>query len=479
MKKIVSALALGAVAASLATADVTVKINSRTRPSLYTSTETYSKDAAKTSTILDFSNADHNDDMTVTGSGENAGITAKIGLKNNKATYTNELEDVNNTGSTKSATTVSLGEYYGWFTVGNFKLTGGNFDSRLMDRYNKSAVEEGLTDGDTAKWGVSNNIIKESTGLKNTAIGKTFLYDFNNFVAIAGTRKVAMVGDYTLSDVGNGKLLLKAGIFANDYSYLSDDLADWAQGTSADKTVTYNGTDDKQKIGAGFSAEAAYQHEKFVFDLLFKKPTEHSMGIGAYFDLKAVENLNLALGLTYGTVAEYDTVDASKAKKDGSGSIAMETNGKITAMAFDARVFYKVNDPLLVGLQAKYSTYKQEAVAAGEDDLKGASLELVATAQYKVNDAIQTQFDIGYYNEDLNDDVSATVAGKKCGDFGETYLKLRPAVKFTANKAAAVTCALEYQMALNGSDAKDAGETGTSSITKSSIKIPVIMRIKL
>lgn len=452
MKKIVSVFVLGAVAASIATAEVTVGINSRTRPSLYTSTETFA-DKSKKSTILDFSNAEHSDDLAFAAKGENCGIAATLTLSNGKDTYaTTGVETPN--GKTGATQAVSLGgKYYGWMNFGALKITAGRFDSRLVERHSLSTIDDGLADSDTAKFGVSNEIVTELatettggvtavTGLDT--IGKTFLYDFSNVSTISGTRVNSIFADYTIDEVGAGKVLVKAGVLANNYTTQSSD--DW-------------NTKEQSKVGAGFAADVGYLSDTIDADVVFKMPSQHAFGFGLYGDVKAVENLKLAAGFTYGASSEYDTYEYK------NNTITTDKQSKYNAMAFDLRAFYQINEQFLAGVQAKYSSLKVDSKDAN------TSLELVASAQYTISELLAAQFDIGYYNEDMGDAVK--VDNK--GNWGETTLKVRPGVKVNASKNAYISAAFEFTTALNGSDAKDA----KAGITKQSIALPVVFRVKL
>lgn len=454
MKKIVSVLVLGAVAASIATAEVTVGINSRTRPSLYTSTETFA-DKSKKSTILDFSNAEHSDDLAFAAKGENCGIAATLTLSNGKDTYaTTGVETPN--GKTGATQAVSLGgKYYGWMNFGALKITAGRFDSRLVERHSLSTIDDGLADSDTAKFGVSNEIVtglatKTTGGVKAVTgldtIGKTFLYDFSNVSTISGTRVNSIFADYTIDEVGAGKVLVKAGVLANNYTTQSSD--DW-------------NTKEQSKVGAGFAADVGYLSDTIDADVVFKMPSQHAFGFGLYGDVKAVENLKLAAGFTYGASSEYDTYTYNE-KTD---KITTGKELKYNAMAFDLRAFYQINEQFLAGVQAKYSSLKVDSNDAN------TSLELVASAQYTISELLAAQFDIGYYNEDMGDAVK--VDNK--GNWGETTLKVRPGVKVNASKNAYISAAFEFTTALNGSDAKDA----KAGITKQSIALPVVFRVKL
>ena len=87
MKKVIGAVVAGTLVAGMASADISFKLQSRVRPSLYTSTETY-KDEGKKSTLWDFGYSSHNDVLGVYAKGENCGADVEIALKNGQSSYT-------------------------------------------------------------------------------------------------------------------------------------------------------------------------------------------------------------------------------------------------------------------------------------------------------------------------------------------------------------------------------------------------------
>ena len=99
-------------------------------------------------------------------------------------------------------------KYNGWRKFGDLKFSVGSFDSRFVDRYNVTMAESGLLDSDYAKYGLA-SLAKDDA---------KFLKDANNFSAVAGSRKNALVADYTFADVAGGKLLVKAALLENEYN---------------------------------------------------------------------------------------------------------------------------------------------------------------------------------------------------------------------------------------------------------------------
>lgn len=453
MKKVIGAVVAGTLVAGMASADISFKLQSRVRPSLYTSTETYA-DEGKKSTLWDFGYSSHNDILGVYAKGENCGADVEIALENGKSSYTGT--EATSDGSKQAIGMDGL--YDAWMNWGAFKVSFGRFDSRFVNRYNKSSVEGGWADSDTAKYGVSGAVLNGIAGTGNE-IGKTFLFDFSNATAIGGTKNPALIFDYTV-DADAAKILLKGGFVASNYK---------------DDSEHYAKSESKNLQGAGYVAEIDVTAEPVNLQAIFKMPTQHTLGFGLYADVKAVENLNLAAGFTYGQQSEYDyyKYNANYSVKTSNGTIkdngayatTKSTQKKLSAYAFDLRAFYKVDAALTVGLVGKYSSIKKD----GQNDDKAVSaLELIGTAQYVASDLLTAQLDLTYAMTGMG------VEGLK--KYGYDYFGIRPAVKISASKNAAITAGFEFKTALNAGDASDAK---TGDVTKTSIAIPVVARVKL
>lgn len=379
-------------------------------------------------------------------------------------------------------------------------VTAGTFDSRFTNRYNVSAIEGGLSDSATAKWGASTmytgstgKVTKASTTYTQATVsldkdGKTtkdyyysdgtqmkkfakgqayvgsdiensavftqvkteasvaqasatkdfdWLVDFNNISAYKGTDVLGFVADWTFSLNESSRILAKVGVLANEFT-----------------DATY------RKGGAGYALSVIYQSKPINVELVARYPNHSLFGFGAYFDVKAVKNLTCALGYTMG----FNNTSANAHK---------------TMFVIDGRFGYKITDPFSVLLQVKFSgmmndskagakNVRDETIYAAGDSMKmETALETVLSLQYKVSDLIQTQLDAGLYFYDLDNNYKE--------ELGVNVFKVRPGVKFSASSAAAVTVAFEGQFALNGSDASD----NNLAVTRNTWSIPVIMRIKM
>lgn len=442
MKKIVSAIALGAAAASLATAEVTVSQNFRFRPDLLkvesidktvnATDATKNKDAYTKTTFGDLdSYGACSDTLGIAGKTDFAGF--KVDL-----TLTSGITSTGNLGGNEGkGETVAIDNYYGWLTWGAFNLTGGVYDSRFTSRGNYTATEEGILDKEFAKGlGLSGSLVGylDADG-KQQKWGTYGLKDFGNVSQVDASNYLSFLADYTLDDIGGGKLLLKGGLVENDAAGSSK-----LKNTDLSKTpfVTTKNDDGNTTFqqSAGYVFEAAWANDEVAkVDVIFKKPVNKLYGVGVYITPMMIPNAkNVVLGFTYGT------------KKD-----------TFSAFAVDARAQFNITPEAVFALGAKYESLTPD----GADAETG--LSVAAEGSYKLNDLVTLALDLGYFNYDLDDNDDA--------DDGSQSFVASGRAKFSAGKNAAITTALRYTAVLNA--AKDAGKTtGT-------FDIPVVLRIKM
>ncbi|MGI5058506.1 hypothetical protein [Treponema pectinovorum] len=346
MKKIIGTVLLAVTGLSLVAADVTVNINSRVRPNLYTTSK--KEDGKKTSELFKLDGAKAADTVKIAASNAYAGAV---------------LESTWDAGA--AAPGVELDNYYGWMNFGNLAITAGKYDSRYTARFNSSATEGGLVDSDIAKYGLSNKI---ATGLNGAGtalktVGKTWLYDFDNASAFKGSKDLSLTFAYTLADVAGGKLLLKASLVKNAYD-------------------TYTNSDgDTFTQSAGYVAEAAWNGKGLTFDFIFKNPENKGFGVGLYSTVKINDNNSAAVGVTYGT--KKDELD--------------------TALAVDGRYKF-TSGPLAATLAAKYSYAKPKGFDAE------TALEAGTEVSYMVNNLVTVALDARLDMCDLDDNDKKDLA---------------------------------------------------------------------
>ena len=180
------------------------------------------------------------------------------------------------------------------------------------------------------------------------------------------------------------------------------------------------------------------------------------MIIGAYVEPKGLP-FNTVLGFTYASQKDgkFDGRKYTNGGKDVYGAAKLSD---ISAYAVDLRFKYKVTDAATIAALAKY-----ESVKVKEADETDTALALGAEVSYVVSDKIGAFFDIMYINADLDDEDNAFFKG------AASKVQVRPGVKLTAGKNAAITAAFQYDNYIDSDD----------RATKTEYSIPVIFRVKL
>lgn len=438
MKKIVGAAMFAAMVAGAASAEVTVSQNFRFRPNLLkvesidktvdATDETKNKDAYTKTTFADLDGYGAcSDSLSIAGKTDFAGL--KVDL-----TLTSGITKNGNYAESKAENeAVAIDNYYGWLNWGAFKLTGGVYDSRFTSRGNYTATEEGILDKEFAKaLGLSGNLY--IAGAKQDAtknIGTCGLKDFGNVSQVDAGNYLSFLADYTLDDIGGGKLLLKGGLVENDAETKNSAISN----TPFVITKDDDGNTTFQQ-SAGYVFEAAWANDEIIkVDAIFKKAYNKNYGFGLYLTPMMIPNTkNVVLGFTFGTMKDT-----------------------YSAFAIDARAEFDITPEAVVAFGAKYESLTPD----GEDAETG--LSVAAEGSYKLNDLVTLALDLGYFNYDLDDNDDA--------DDGSQSFVASGRAKFTAGKNAAITTALRYTAVLNALE--DAGKTtGT-------FDIPVVLRIKM
>ena len=254
----------------------------------------------------------------VTASGKNAGITAQV-------TFDADKKEL------------GVGNIYGWFGIGGFKLTTGKFGSRLTNRMRQSVgriVDVSFVEA--YKYGIA---IKDHVGV-----------DADNMTNGAN---LAMIGDYTFP-IGDAKLLAKAAIFDTTPGFPS------------------------LKIGYGF--EAALQTKLFTIDAVVKVPYASTAVTGVYVSIVPVKMISIAAG---GTLAWDNRRSASKTTND-------------FAFGIDARVRVAPIDALAVTVMGNYSYNIAKDDSNNVKNTDGLYVTLNGT--YILNDMFDLFCEVGYFD---------------------------------------------------------------------------------
>ena len=430
MKKVIGVAVAASLFAGMAFAEVSVYLNARLRSNMYHVKKLENADTngdEKFVHIFDLNNkASHagsgamSDTLGFKANTDYAGVLLE--LTEGSIEYLNHKDEKKSASFMKNDT-----KWSGWLRFSGLTVSFGQFDSRFIGRYNTTMGESGLLDSDYAKYGFASLLTPKkfsdadaTAAAKNATTALALAKDANNFSTVGGSRKNALIADYTFADVAGGKLLVKAALLENNYKEDED-----PNKTDETNSNTY----------AGFGFEADYQSDSVAVQALFKKLNEDSTIFGAYVEPKGLP-VNAVLGFTY--LSEKDKVKS--------------------AFAIDGRLQYKADALTLAGI-VKYESMKADVTGAKTDTALAAGAEV----SYVVNDKIGAFFDIMYVNSDLDDEDYACVNGSA------SKIQVRPGVKFTAGKNAAITAAFQYD-SYNDSDDR---------ATKTEYSIPVIFRVKL
>lgn len=485
MKKIVSAVALAAVAASLATAEVKITMNGRLRPTVYgqQTVEGTAKGDKDTKTVtknwmsLDgyaafedtlkfaFNNEDKTAGLTFSVNVKNGNDSVNSGLykytdgdeknqvttdkdaKSSKGTKVTALTESNN----KLGNFLTLNQFDVWSTVfgTDLKLGAGSWkDGNADGAYRvKKDVDAGNAEG------VDFERFKLGSAFK--AAPSLFMDDICNFAG--GSNALSAYAEYPIAINDDMTLKLTAVAIKANPNYWS--------GTEVDGTDT-----TKTTHASGFAGRVQFNvAELFNSELIVKKPVAGITTFAFYAMPTLLPELTATIGGSY-------TMDSTSAET---------WNG---AWDFDLRARYQVTPELSITTFNKIAGLKESddektnkagaVVNAGIAGLDGKAGQLVAgkditmvmwnniSARYKVNDLVTATVNVGLMN------VLGT-AGKSDSDYGINY-RVTPGAQLYLSKPATLWVGFSYSGAKYNAGTKDAKD-----FTVSSISIPAILRVKL
>ena len=509
MKKIVSAVALAAVAASLATAEVKTSINARLGSSLIQKTSKGEKDGATDSTTLgDLDGVTTTDAFTFKASNDVAGIT------------------FNYNPSIKSS--ANVGKDF-WKNGNGVEFTGYvNPTDWLQLKFgaHKDGIfyaEQVKKDTDDTNWSAAGKfaflnkpgiVTKNSTGFYLDSLtdiangGQLFgLLDFTADDVAGGKLLVRLTGvdtydtvgqvstnTYSAYTVGDGSSKLKKG----EYYTLKDGKYEKVKfdgkTASADGITYYTATTTKSAAGqynwfqkkdaaaddpvmyVAPGAMIAWKGEALNINLDFQMPTSKDIAAGLYVSpLGLADNaLQLMVGATisknlsneddqlglYGTVTGKDS-DGKATYAAGALFYGIDLRARYVAGDFHIANAFNLTGATEKGLVKPVASLSAQA---GSMNIWDAIF-----ATYKLNDSVTITGNV---------QVNATTGVYISKDQDNTTwldLYVTPGVMYTVGKGAAITAGVHFGSAdLTGNDS-DAKKLAT----KTTIQIPLITRIKL
>ncbi len=443
MKKIITAAAIAAMAASFAAADVKITMNGRLRPYLYSHVESDTGNTTtKTNTWMDMEGLAKFEDtlkFAFTNDDNSAGLTFSVNVKNGN-------EDSNN----KTGNFFTLNEYSIWSTVfgTDLKLGAGSWKDGFADgNYRvKKDVDAGNAEG------IDFERFKLGSAFKNAP--SAFVDDIANIAG--GSSALAGYAEYPIAL--NDTMSLKLTAIAVDASFDSE--------TEIDGTTTTTDT-----YSAAWAGRAQFNVKDVVnTEFIVKKPVHNETVLAFYAQPKMVKGLDATVG------GSYTMASGSNEGWDGAWDVDLRVRYQATK-ALSITTFNKIS-----GLDAADGTTKANSasavVASGIVGLDGKAGMLLNKASTDITSVMWNNLSARYV---INPSVTATVnlglisvlANESDADYGINFRGTAGAQLYLS-KNASLWAALSYSTATY-----NAGTSGAKDQTDSAFAVPVIFRVKM
>ncbi len=441
MKKIITAAAIAAMAASFAAADVKITMNGRLRPYLYSHVESDTGDATtKTNTWMDMDGLVAFEDtlkFAFTNDDNSAGLTFSVNVKNGNV-------DSNN----KTGNFFTLSEYSIWSTVfgTDLKLGAGSWKDGFADgNYRvKKDVDAGNAEG------IDFERFKLGSAFKNAP--SAFVDDIANIAG--GSSTLAGYAEYPIAL--NDTMSLKLTAIAVDASFDSETEKD------GDTTTT-------DTYSAAWAGRAQFNVKDVVnTEFIVKKPVHNETVLAFYAQPKMVKGLDATVG------GSYTMASGSNEGWDGAWDVDLRVRYQATK-ALSITTFNKIS-----GLDAADGTTKANSasakVASGIVGLDGKAGNLLngkditsvmwnnLSARYVINPSVTATVNLG---------LISVLANESDADYGINFRGTAGAQLYLS-KNASLWAALSYSTATY-----NAGTSGAKDQTDSAFAVPVIFRVKM
>ena len=424
MKKIVSAVALAAVAASFATADLQSSLNVRMGGSLLTKTMA---DAGDTTTVFDLGSSDFGGDaLTFKASNDYAGVTLNYNV-------TLQTKQDGSNIAKKFWANGNGAELSAWLKPADWlKFQLGAHKDGIW------TVEQCKKDTDDTSW---------------SGAGK---YAFLHKPGIVTTVSAGYFLD-ALTDVGNGgqaylfaDLSLMDGALTIRPTFVSTGV-EWFQ----DK----DRKDDDASMKTAPGAMVMYKNEAVKVNVDFQMPTNKDIAAGLYVSPLGLADgaLQLMIGGTVSTNTSDAKDDLGWKSTDGKTVFTRDT----TFYAFDLRARYAADALHITNAFNFTGASEDKAVVQKNGSKKTGNMEIwdAVFLTYKVDDSWTITGDV---------QIDAVTGVGKDDD---TYLDLyvTPGVMYTCGKGATITGGLHI------------GITDLSDVAakKTTVAVPFLFRVKM
>lgn len=439
MKKIISALTLGAIVAGAAFADVAVTLNYRQRANLFTRTNEY-KSGGKT--VEEETKILYTDAYSGSGT-DNLGINLSGDIVSFAYTV------VGDEATTSKLRTKTLGADFRLGKVGVF--AGFWADGKVKGAYrNKTDVDAGNIEG----------MDFEFKKLGSAFVGSPSKFVDNIVLPVQSSSEecYAIGGKYNIRNFKAVKLEVNGVYIANE---TSDE-----NGTSSTKNL------QGHTLAGLVEATTQYGNGEFVFKYGEVKNGDDAMAFGAYLQPKIIDGLTTTIGGA-GSVIDGDVTDWSadlrlyyKVGKNLSLTSFHSYSAIVDAKENAAKLNGKGNATIKGLADSKFSSGKAGGTAISRDQILTNNL----MARYKINSKVSVfgiVADMIGMGQNAGDDVK-----NKDGKAGtDPLIQLRAsawAQFYAGSNSIAIGCVYENH---------DVAENFGDSVT--SISIPMVFRVKM
>lgn len=437
MKKIISALTLGAIVAGAAFADVAVSLNYRQRANLFTRSNTNEKGERKEQTKILYTDA-------YSGAGtDNLGITLSGDIVSFAYTV------VGDEATTANLRTKTLGADFRLGKVGVF--AGFWADGKVKGAYrNKTDVDAGNIEG----------MDFEFKKLGSAFAGSPSKFVDNIVLPVQSSSEecYAIGGKYNIRNFKAVKLEVNGVYIANE---TSDE-----KGTSSTKNL------QGHTLAGLVEATTQYGNGEFVFKYGEVKNGDDAMAFGAYLQPKIIDGPTTTIGGA-GSVIDGDVTDWSadlrlyyKVGKNLSLTSFHSYSAIVDAKENAAKLNGKGNATIKGLADSKFSSGKAGGTAISRDQILTNNL----MARYKINSKVSV-FGIVADMIGMGQNAGADVKNKDGKAGTDPLIQLRAsawAQFYAGSNSIAIGCVYENH---------DVAENFGDSVT--SISIPMVFRVKM
>mgnify|MGYP006916138348 CR=1 FL=1 len=420
MKKIVSAVALAAVAAGLATAELNSSLNVRMGGSVFTKKMA---DAGDTTNVLDLGSSDFGcDGLSFKASNDYAGVTLNWGAS---------LQDKQKGGNQATTFWTNNGkgiELSAWLKPADFlKFQIGAHKDGIW------TAEQCKKDTDDTSWSGAGKyafLYKPGVQSKNNSTG----YFLDAMTDVLNGGQAYLYADFSLME---GALSIRPTFVSTGVDFLQK------KDKESDEAV--------MKTAPG--AVVTFKNDAIKLNVDFQMPTNKDIAAGVY--VSPLGLLDNALQLMVG--GTFSTNTSSATDNLGYTGVARDT----TFFAVDLRVRYVAGDFHIANAFNFTGASEDDVVVQGSGSAKTGDMHIwdAIFLTYKLND-----------NWTVTGDVQIDViTGSGADDDAYLDLYVTPGVMYTCGKGATITAGLHF----------DVADLSDNTAKTTTISVPFVFRVKM